>query len=75
MCGTIFSAEERAVGTGVFHRRHGNFHVDNYWNAAISYATNLTFIQLVFGYLVGRVLIVLLFCLDIFVAIFLRRTR
>jgi SSS family transporter len=28
---------------------------------AISYATNLTFIQLVFGYLVGRVLIVLLF--------------
>src|SRR5438128_3872118 len=27
----------------------------------ISYATNLTFIQLVFGYLVGRVLIVLLF--------------
>src|SRR5213593_3167418 len=27
---------------------------------AISYATNLTFIQLVFGYLVGRVLIVLL---------------
>src|SRR5215813_4918065 len=28
---------------------------------AISYATNLTFIQLVFGYLVGRALIVLLF--------------
>src|ERR1700751_568062 len=28
---------------------------------AISYSTNLTFIQLVFGYLVGRVLIVLLF--------------
>jgi SSS family solute:Na+ symporter len=28
---------------------------------AVSYATNLTFIQLVFGYLVGRVLIVLLF--------------
>ena len=28
---------------------------------AISYATNLTFIQLVFGYLVGRVLIILLF--------------
>ena len=28
---------------------------------AISYTTNLTFIQLVFGYLVGRVLIVLLF--------------
>ena len=28
---------------------------------ALSYATNLTFIQLVFGYLVGRVLIVLLF--------------
>jgi solute:Na+ symporter, SSS family len=28
---------------------------------AISYATNVTFIQLVFGYLVGRVLIVLLF--------------
>src|ERR1700758_952206 len=28
---------------------------------AISYATNLTFIQLVFGYLVGRILIVLLF--------------
>src|SRR6201987_2132396 len=27
---------------------------------ALSYATNLTFIQLVFGYLVGRVLIVLL---------------
>src|SRR5260221_9521270 len=28
---------------------------------AISYSTNLTFIQLVFGYLVGRALIVLLF--------------
>src|ERR1700758_2214080 len=28
---------------------------------AISYTTNLTFIQLVFGYLVGRILIVLLF--------------
>jgi Na+/proline symporter len=28
---------------------------------AISYGTNLTFIQLVFGYLLGRVLIVLLF--------------
>src|ERR1043166_4399406 len=28
---------------------------------AISYATNLTFIQLVLGYLVGRVMIVLLF--------------
>ena len=28
---------------------------------AISYSTNLTFIQLVFGYLVGRILIVLLF--------------
>src|SRR5712675_290999 len=33
----------------------------NIGTPAISYSTNLTFIQLVFGYLVGRVLIVLLF--------------
>jgi len=42
---------------------------------AISYSTNLTFIQLVFGYLVGRVLIVLLFLPDIFAANISRRMR
>jgi len=48
------------VGAGVFHRSHGNFNTHDHGTPAISYGGNLTFLQLVFGYLIGRVLIVLL---------------
>ena len=36
---------------------------------AIAYSGNLTFLQLVFGYFIGRILISMFFCLGIFVAI------
>jgi len=48
------------VGAGVFDCCDGDLDAHHHRNPTTSYAGNLTFLQLVFGYLLGRVLIVLL---------------